>query len=433
MLPLMPEDDPNLPFIRQIFKLVDDVSKYRDEEGRRAAILWSMNMTVQDMPFTLWSSQRRYLASVDVEDLPLDHRHSFSLDSRNSPEALTCTLFLFTDCLLITKRPDVRTSGRQVVGLDDIDALVHAANQPDFTNINHSSSSSSTSKFVTPASPTKGRPQSPVKSLSHQRSTSGGLSLKKNVLKARGLVPLNAITATDLGSKGFVLHLAQPPSHPSWSKRWNDQSLRHYTVSPTPGSQGLSLEKNNFIEALWDAQARCSGRLFANPTAPPTSASPSKKQADSSSRPPCTIFKTLLGDIRACAEWPIPEPMKSQQGWSVYIAAWAAEDYGETEGIKVPLVSKLISGSAFWADSLCTQNRLAIHVDVTGRMTSRLVCDTSGPPNVVANATAEHEESLYVDIVARGRSDPVMSDSNIPPAGVLANSLQAGTSLLPFL
>lgn len=336
MVPLLPHDDPNLPYIRRIFQLVDDISKYRDEEGRRAAILWSMNTTVQDLPFTLWSSQRRYLASVDVEDLPLDFRHTFSLDGRSSPEALCCTLFLFTDCLLIAKRPDARTSGRQLVGLNDIDALVHAANQPDFTNINHSSSNNSnvSGKFGTPGSPVKGRPQSPVKSLTHQRSISGGFALKKNSLKARGLVPLNTVTATDLGSKGFVLHLAQPPSHQTWSKRWNDQSLRHYVVSATPGSEPLNVEKNRFIEALWDAQARCSGRAFANP-AGPHHASPSKKPSDGLSRPPCTLFKSVLSDVRALAEWPIPDPMKSQQAWSVYFAAWAAEDYAETEGMKV--------------------------------------------------------------------------------------------------
>lgn len=327
MLPLLPEEDPNVPYIYHIFRLVDDISKYRDEEGRRAAILWSMSITVQDLPFTLWSSQRRYLASVDVEDLPLDSRHTFSLDGRNSPEALCCTLFLFTDCLLITKRIDPRTNGRHAVGLDDIDNLVQAANQPDVTNINHSSGGGN--KLMNATSPSKARPQSPIKP---QRSNSSGSALRKHILKARGLVSLQHVTATDLGSKGFVLHLAQPPSDASWSKRWNDQSLRHYIVSPTPGSDGLNVEKNRFLETLWDSQARCSGRTGVNTSGAP---SPGKKPAGSEGgQPPCTVFKNSLEQSYAQAELDVSEVQK-QALWSVYFAAWAAEDYANTSGVKV--------------------------------------------------------------------------------------------------
>lgn len=328
----MPQDDPNIPYIYQIYQLVDDISKYRDEEGRRAAILWSMSTTVQDLPFTLWSSQRRYLATIDVEDLPLDIRHTFSLDGRGSPDALSCSLFLFTDCLLIAKRPDVRSSGRQLVGLDDIDALVHASNQPDFTNINHSSSSGS-NKLMSPGSPAKPRPQSPLKTLHHQRSASS-FSLKKHSLKARGLVPLQHITATDLGAKGFVLHLAQPPSDSNWSKRWNDQSLRHYAVSLTSGAGNPAIEKNAFLDALWDAQARCSGKTFVTSSGAPP-ASPTKKPVSEVQSPPCTIYKSSVAQVREAAEWPISDAMRSSQEWNVYFAAWPADEYGASDGTKV--------------------------------------------------------------------------------------------------
>lgn len=72
------------------------------------------------------------------------------------------------------------------------------------------------------------------------------------------------------------------------------------------------------------------------------------------------------------------------------------------------------------------QNRLALHIDVTGRATSRLMLDTSGPPNVVANAQAESADSLSLDIQARGRSDSVLSLTNVSPARVLTRSIKSG-------
>lgn len=66
---------------------------------------------------------------------------------------------------------------------------------------------------------------------------------------------------------------------------------------------------------------------------------------------------------------------------------------------------------------------------MTGHASSRLVLNQHGPPHVVANARVESQEAFFVDVMARGKTEAVMSDSNICPANVLANSVQAGEVL----
>lgn len=87
-------------------------------------VLWLSNIQAE-----LINNNRDYLASIDVEDLPPTlNPPAFSPATQPShPPAhlptLHCTLYLFSDRILIGKRPSAGASGRKLTGLDDVARL----------------------------------------------------------------------------------------------------------------------------------------------------------------------------------------------------------------------------------------------------------------------------------------------------------------------
>lgn len=159
-----------------------------------------------------------------------------------SAATLHCTLFLFDDKLVITKRPHRDVSGRRATGLDDVQKLV---------------------------------------------KTGGGVAVydrdkdKRDKLGYRGAVDILDVIATDIGGGGkdssrkgltsrlihgseFHLFLERPPV--DQSDRWSARPLRSYTTVHPPYSFNLDpvmarKDKLRFVRNLWAAQALARTKL----------------------------------------------------------------------------------------------------------------------------------------------------------------------------
>lgn len=101
-----------------------------DEQTKRAATMYCLSSTVDDIPPNLFSHSRKYIDCIDVEDTLapspeayLSSSSSSTPGSSSTGSALHCTLFLFDDRLVIVKRPGDK-SGRALTGIDDLDKVV---------------------------------------------------------------------------------------------------------------------------------------------------------------------------------------------------------------------------------------------------------------------------------------------------------------------
>ena len=100
-----------------------------DEQTKRAATMYCLSSSVDDIPPNLFSHSRKYIDCIDVEDTlapsPEGHLSSSSSSTPGSStgSALHCTLFLFDDRLVIVKRPGDK-SGRALTGIDEVDKVV---------------------------------------------------------------------------------------------------------------------------------------------------------------------------------------------------------------------------------------------------------------------------------------------------------------------
>ena len=144
-----------------------------DEQTKRAATMYCLSSTVDDIPPNLFSHARKFIDCIDVEDVlaPSPEGHlSSSTSSASGPStgSLHCTLFLFDDRLVIVKRPGDK-SGRTLTGIDEVDKVVIG------------------------------------------RSLS--IHSKKNSLSFRGMVELVDAAATDVGGAGECFHTARPRNH----------------------------------------------------------------------------------------------------------------------------------------------------------------------------------------------------------------------------
>ncbi|GAC94569.1 hypothetical protein PHSY_002142 [Pseudozyma hubeiensis SY62] len=234
--------DPLRSRLEQAISLVSRIASCEaDEKTRRAAILWSFSRNVDAFPAELISAHRRFIDCIDVDDFPLDASAASSgiAASFSGLKPIPCTLFLFDDRIVVAKRAHASTSGRRLVGLDDI-----------------------------------GRLTSQMKIVS-EKSSSGSLLApgKRADLAFRGTIGLMDVDAQDLGGADLQLTMLRQPSHVTGDK-WTNRPLRQYVAVDTSasapstyasrsqhGSSSLDadvsakLEKMRFLESLWKAKA----------------------------------------------------------------------------------------------------------------------------------------------------------------------------------
>ncbi|KAJ9475651.1 DH domain-containing protein [Pseudozyma hubeiensis] len=234
--------DPLRSRLEQAISLVSRIASCEaDEKTRRAAILWSFSRNLDAFPAELISAHRRFIDCIDVDDFPLDASAASSgiAASFSGLKPIPCTLFLFDDRLVVAKRAHASTSGRKLVGLDDI-----------------------------------GRLASQMKIVS-EKSSGGSLLApgKRADLAFRGNIGLMDVDAQDLGGADLQLTMLRQPSHVTGDK-WTNRPLRQYVAVDTSasapsthasrsqfGSSSLDadvsakLEKMRFLESLWKAKA----------------------------------------------------------------------------------------------------------------------------------------------------------------------------------
>ncbi|GAA5936884.1 uncharacterized protein JCM15063_000090 [Sporobolomyces koalae] len=204
--------------------LTDICSMKVDDETRRAAIFWSLKETIDGFPDAMMSHDRQFVDCIDVDEI------IEIADSR--PTVLRCTLFLFSDLVLIAKRPSGDKAGKMLAGLDDVDKLL------DLFQTSHLSASQANLL----GSPKK---------------------LRRGVFGFRGLVDISTITAVDLGPSEFGLVFEHPPT--DQSERWCDRPARKYVVANTVQSDVKRAEKevwlNRFGETVLHGKLRVGAKL----------------------------------------------------------------------------------------------------------------------------------------------------------------------------
>ncbi|WVN91089.1 uncharacterized protein L203_106336 [Cryptococcus depauperatus CBS 7841] len=231
-----------------------------DAQTVRATVMYNLERNIDDFPAKIFSNNRDYIDSIDVEDLPAEyptspHSRPMPTSSRatassastslqalgslptasqlpQSPQAgsavanLHCTLFLFDDKLMIVKRQSSSISGRKVTGTDDVQKLVR---------------------------------------------TGGGVAIKeknngkRDKLSFRGEVDVLDVMASDIGNGDFHLYFERPPME--YSGRWSGRPFRSFSTVHPPYSVALDpvatkRDKLRFVQNLWAAQALVRAKLL---------------------------------------------------------------------------------------------------------------------------------------------------------------------------
>ncbi|GAA6043638.1 hypothetical protein JCM8097_000848 [Rhodosporidiobolus ruineniae] len=212
----LPLDDENVEPLQIATGILSDICSMRiDEATKRAAVFWSLKEAIDGFPDTLIGGNREYLGSIDADEV------IEVADSR--PTTLRTTLFLFTDTVVITKRPTGDKLGKAHAGLDDLDRLVGLYQTAHLT--------SAQANLV-------GTPK----------------KLRKGVLGFRGAVPLNEVVAVDLGSSSstgapeFGLMFDHPPM--DQSERWCGRPARRFVVASTYAPDVRAPEKDVWLNKL---------------------------------------------------------------------------------------------------------------------------------------------------------------------------------------
>jgi hypothetical protein len=159
MMKYMAPDDPQRAKLAEAEEIASKIALAEtDEQTKRAAIMYCLSASVDGFPPGLISNSRRFIDSIDVEDVPADAPlPSATSGSGSSP--LHCTLFLFDDKLMIVKRPgNGEKGGRALAGLDELDRLTKAGGLP--------------------------------------------LGMKKSGMSCKGVVDITEVVATDVGGAG---------------------------------------------------------------------------------------------------------------------------------------------------------------------------------------------------------------------------------------
>jgi len=118
-----------------------------DEKTRRAAAMWGLNRSIDNLPVSstsvaqretrktnpavfaqaiMTNSNRYFVDCIDVFDTPLSRDLISSTPGTgyaHHTQDLLCTLFLFNDVLVVARRKVIDKTGRQLVGLDNINEL----------------------------------------------------------------------------------------------------------------------------------------------------------------------------------------------------------------------------------------------------------------------------------------------------------------------
>ena len=308
----MDEEDPNYNFVEQAMATASKIASCESSEQlRRAACMWALKQAVQEFPDALVSHHRFFVDAIDVEDISVDKDNSFSIAAaKASSSSLFATLLLFSDCLLIIRRPKQNVNGRCSAGLDDIESLVRLMNS-------HTSGTTPTA--------------SPIKTKS---------KLKKGSLTFRGMVMLDEFTADDLGPDGFALHFQQTPL--TTSERWADRPLRHYVITPTVEAKSTpKAEKIRFLDHLWQMQLQYTGQSNA-------AASPEPILLR-------TEYSSLIEASRA-----IPHPTAQSIASSLYFSVYQRQDYDALAAKKRHVIHFDLSGDSERIDFLDEGNPHAI-------------------------------------------------------------------------
>ncbi|GJJ07089.1 hypothetical protein Clacol_001288 [Clathrus columnatus] len=221
MLKFMPSDDPQRTKLMEADKIAQKIAKCEmDDHTKRAAIMHSLERSIDSFPAGLISNNRRLVDSIDVDDIPVDTSMAPGMStSTSNTGTLHCTLFLFDDKLMIVKRPNSSASGKTLTGLDQLD----------------------------------------------KATKTGGLlaGIKKNGLSFKGVIDIFDVVATDVGPSEFHLYLENPPQ--DQTDRWSGRRFRSFTVAHTSSPlnydlAGSSFEKQRFLENLWTVQAQFRSR-----------------------------------------------------------------------------------------------------------------------------------------------------------------------------
>ncbi|UZJ51544.1 hypothetical protein CBS101457_000864 [Exobasidium rhododendri] len=236
----LPASDPNRSKLEEAIVLASRIANCEvDDKTKRAAVLWSFARNVEGFPAGLISVHRQFIDCIDVDDFPIEVLGPAAMNTLLSPgssaasspsyRTLHCTLFLFDDIVVITKRASVSTRGRTLIGLDDLDRL--ADQMKTFTE------RSSTSRV-------------------NQRFELG----------FRGMIELADVQAIDIGGPDFQIAMAKGPSHISGEK-WSSRLVRQYATVDALSLRGpdpavARTEKYRFLENLWRAQALVKAKDF---------------------------------------------------------------------------------------------------------------------------------------------------------------------------
>ncbi|WOO83440.1 Rho guanine nucleotide exchange factor gef2 [Vanrija pseudolonga] len=216
-----------------------------DEQTVRATVMYCLQRNVENFPANLFSNNRNFIDAIDVQDSPpggdtatsgsksprpasvaSSNRSSITASSLMSPRkessstaTLPCTLFLFDDKIMITKRQSSSISGPKVTGVDDVAKLVKSG---------------------------------------------GGVAVKekdgskKESLSFRGVVDILNVVVTDVGNGDFNIDFGKPPM--DQFGKWASRTFRHYSTVHPPYSVGFDpsatrKDKLRFVHNIWAAQA----------------------------------------------------------------------------------------------------------------------------------------------------------------------------------
>ncbi|CDZ96192.1 Dbl homology (DH) domain [Phaffia rhodozyma] len=211
----------------------------KDPHTKRMMVMMALSKSVDGFPAELINNNRDYLASVDVEDLPpefITNSHASPASPLGNIATLHSTLYLFSDRILIAKRPSAGASGRKLTGLDDVARLWRGSVAPSQAGSSNSSS---------------------AMSMSSNRRSGDSSDGSTGKMSSKGLVGLLDLVVTDSGGGDFSVYLPYPPV--DQSDRWSNRPFRSYTVvhPPLPYSidpASIASDRYHFIQNVWAAQ-----------------------------------------------------------------------------------------------------------------------------------------------------------------------------------
>ncbi|KAM0788041.1 hypothetical protein ACM66B_006239 [Microbotryomycetes sp. NB124-2] len=245
---LDPLDDNVGPLEQAIEILTDICAMETDDATAKAATLWALMETVESFPANMVGYDRTFLGALDVDEIVEAHGSTdLSTSTRSSSYSLRCSLLLFSDKVMIVKRPSSQStrSTMQQTCLDDPDTLVS------MYRASQLSSSTSTSNVVTQllSSPRKSTP-------SLSLNSSGSHSLKKNSLGYRGVVDLLQLESVDTDGLDLTLLFDRPPMDQA-SERWCGRPVRRYVVASVYGDEeAKKRSKDKWMDMLHQAQCK---------------------------------------------------------------------------------------------------------------------------------------------------------------------------------